>query len=86
MSKGVVLIAINNANFDYVRMAEVNANLIRKHMQVPVTLITDHNGSYHPILKETDVFDKVLVNTPTADANPRIFHYWMWITCFCLTY
>jgi hypothetical protein len=74
MTKGVVLIAINNVNFDYIKMAEVNANLIRKHMQVPVTLITDHDGSYHPILKETDVFDRVIVNTPNAVVNPRVFH------------
>lgn len=55
-------------------MAEINAQLVRKNMNVPVSLITDTEGSYHPILETTDVFDHVLINdSGKNENNPRMF-------------
>lgn len=41
MSKGIVIYAYNGA-YDYVEMARVSAALAKKHLNLPVTLITDN--------------------------------------------
>ncbi len=42
-SKGVVLFAFNTDQIDYVSIADANAKLITKNLQLPITLITDKN-------------------------------------------
>jgi hypothetical protein len=41
MSRGVLMYAHNNAEIDYFRIACANALLVQKHLNVPVTLVTD---------------------------------------------
>lgn len=41
MKKGVVIIAHNNRDVDYAKMSLISARLAKKHLKVPVSLITD---------------------------------------------
>jgi len=46
-SKGVVLFAYNTIEIDYVSIADANARLITKHLNLPVTLVTDLDSKPH---------------------------------------
>src|SRR5210317_1838147 len=56
MSKGVLLFAHNNSTVDYVKQANFCAGQIKKHLDLPVCLITsdkfneDHNNFNHVIV------------------------------------
>jgi len=54
LSKGVVIFAYNGA-YDYVDMARVSAALAKKHLDLPVTLVTDELVNYPE-------FDNVVVH------------------------
>jgi hypothetical protein len=46
MSRGVLLVGLNSTTdqknvLDYIRLAQINANLIRKHLRLPVGIVTD---------------------------------------------
>jgi hypothetical protein len=57
MSKGIVIFAYNGA-YDYVDMARTSAALAKRHLKLPVTLITDQAVDYPE-------FDTVIVEQPT---------------------
>lgn len=44
-SKGIVLFAFNTAKINYVKIADLNAKLIRHNLNLPVTLVTDIDSS-----------------------------------------
>lgn len=67
MSKGILLVALNSTTdqkneLDYVRLAQINANLIRKHLRLPVGIVTD---------RLCDGFDELVLvsKAPTADRH-----------------
>ena len=41
MSKGIVIIANNTKDYDYVSLAECSARLAKKHLNLPATLLTN---------------------------------------------
>lgn len=55
MSKGVLIYAYNGA-YDYVEIARVSAALAKKHLKLPVTLVTDRKVNYPE-------FDTVIVQS-----------------------
>lgn len=55
MSKGILIYAYNGA-YDYVEIARVSAALAKKHLQLPVTLVTDTPVSFPE-------FDTVIVQS-----------------------
>jgi hypothetical protein len=57
MSKGIVIFAYNGA-YDYVDMARTSAALAKRHLKLPVTLITDQAVDYPE-------FDTVIVHERT---------------------
>lgn len=71
MTTGALIFAYNNDAFDYLRMAAWSAANIRRHLDIPVAVVTD---------QPTDLdFDQVIVHAaPTsgerwfADANRRV--------------
>lgn len=65
MTQGVVFFAFNSGPIDYVRIAEWNAQNVQRHLNLPVTLITDN-----PV--NSSVFDQVVLINNT-DADQRIF-------------
>ena len=74
MSKGVLLFAHNTRQIDYVRMSILAASLANKHLQVPVSLVTD--PSTVDWIKEsgienivTDTFDKIIITQRPEDTK-----------------
>lgn len=59
MSKGVVLFALNNERVDYFDLASFCAMQIKKHLKLPVTVVTDQN-TYARKEKFFHLFDKVI--------------------------
>jgi hypothetical protein len=43
-SRGVVVFAFNTATVDYVAIADCSSRLTTQHLQLPITLITDHSA------------------------------------------
>ena len=55
MKKGIVMFAHNNRQIDYAKMSIVSAKLAKKHLGVPVSLITDQ--STVGWMKESNIFE-----------------------------
>lgn len=75
MSKGIVLIAFNNAAVDYVKMALLNASLIKRNMPgTEVCIILDTPGYIKHKAAIEEVFDKFIISNPTEKfENLRAF-------------
>lgn len=59
MTTGALIFAYNNDTFDYVRMAAWSADNIRRHLDIPVAVVTD---------KPTDLgFDQVIIHACETD-------------------
>jgi len=77
-TKGVMLMAHNNAEIDYGQMALINALMIKKNMGVPVCLVTDVGTigwlkQNHPATLVDYAFDVVrIIDLPESD-NYRIY-------------
>ena len=54
MSQGVLLFAFNNKAVNYVEQAEFCCKKIRKHLQLPVTLVTAD------MVPNKDLFDQIM--------------------------
>lgn len=65
MTTGAVIFAFNNEQIDYVSMAAWSAHNIRRHLDIPVALITD-------VVPENNSFDAVVL-TDTVGTNSRYF-------------
>ena len=68
-SKGVVMFA-RNSKLDYMRIAQHNCKQIKKHLQLPVAVITDTKTRDE---SDTDMFDYVIMDD-TKDRNFRTFY------------
>lgn len=53
MTQGVILIARNNAQIDYIKQAAYNAKRIKKYLNLPVSIITDD------LLKVKTLYDNI---------------------------
>lgn len=58
MNKGIVVFAHNNRNIDYALMSIISGGLAKKHLNVPVSLITDN--STIEWMKSSNIYDKAL--------------------------
>jgi hypothetical protein len=66
MTIGAVIFAYNNEHFDYVAMADWSARNIRRHLGIPVCLITDHEPAQ-------GTFDHVISTGIPSGSNARHF-------------
>lgn len=79
MNKGVVLIAHNGPDIDYGLMSIISGGLAKKHLQVPVSLITDKwtidwlqtSNMYD---KAVEIFDKIIEVEKPRTQNSRKLH------------
>jgi hypothetical protein len=71
MSKGVLLIANNNSQIDYVKQSVYLAKRIKKYLEVPVSIATNSPGYVTDCFDGT-VFDKIITVTNEDDKNRRI--------------
>lgn len=77
-TKGVLLFAKNNGQYNYVKMASVAAAAIKHHLKCAVALVTDEPVS-------DPIFDHVLTNTFSTKNTRRTSHgkapYYNWERC-----
>ena len=66
MTTGAVIFAYNNEQIDYVRLAQWTADNIRRHLGIPVCLITDVDPQYNR-------FEKVICTGVNESKNSRHF-------------
>jgi hypothetical protein len=73
MNKGVLVIARNNNNIDYVKQAVYLAKKVKKHLDLPTSIITDNieylNKSFDP-----EVFDHIISVGYESKTNTRSFY------------
>jgi hypothetical protein len=69
MSKGVLIFAFNNEQIDYVAMAAWSAKNIRRHLDLPVCVVTDVTDA-----ERTKDFDQVVVVDSPTTQQTRYFH------------
>jgi hypothetical protein len=79
MNCGALIFAHNSREVDYALIAIISGGLARKHLNVPVTLITDEStevwmkesGTYQ---KAVEVFDKIILVEKPKTTNARRLH------------
>lgn len=75
MTFGALIFAQNNSSIDYTKLAIFSAKQIIKHLDIPVTLVTDNadwlSSNY---AEDAEIFDKVLVIDGTNSAQTKKFH------------
>lgn len=74
MSRGIVLMAYNNAEIDYGQMALINALMIKKNMGEQITLITDEGtigwlNNNHDEEIVSSAFDNIIIADHTTPAT-----------------
>jgi hypothetical protein len=72
MSKGALLIAHNNSQINYVKLAVNSARRIKKFLEVPVSLITDSDSIKNQ--EDLEIFDKIILVETGASANSKYFY------------
>jgi hypothetical protein len=65
MNSGAVIVALRNAQMDYMALAAWSAGNIRRHLDLPVAVITDDTQA------DTSMFDRVIVVETPQDAGFR---------------
>ena len=71
-SKGAIFFAYNNEQLDYIKLACLSAASIKKHLDLPCTMITDQGSLNHS--KESNIFDNVIVHEKN-ESTPNIRNY-----------
>jgi len=78
MTRGILLFAHNNRTVDYILMALISGGLAKKHLKVPVSIVTDattlawakESNIYDKLV---DTFDKIIeVDKPVTDNTRRL--------------
>lgn len=70
MTKGVLLIANNNSQIDYVKQSVYLADRIKKFLDIPVSIVTNSHG-YLKNCFDTSIFDRI-IDLYEEDNNKRI--------------
>ncbi len=74
MSKGALLIANNNAEIDYIMQACFSAKRIRKHLKLPVSIITDTPELFETTYKKyKKLFDKIIAYNDKSIPSVRMY-------------
>lgn len=78
MTTGALVFAFNNEHTDYIELAAWNAANIRRHLAIPVAVVTDQPG--HPTV--TTGFDHVIEATAVAGGNRYFSDYDQTVTWY----
>jgi hypothetical protein len=75
MNNGIVIIANNSEEIDYVSMSYISAQLAKKNLKVPVSLITDPQsfelGIKTKLKQFENLFDKIIIEEKLISDNFR---------------
>lgn len=71
MTHGALIFAHNNSKIDYIKLAIFSAKQVIKHLQIPVTLVTDDAT----VVDNTDaqIFDKIVITSVTGSQVKRFY-------------
>lgn len=72
-SKGAIFFAYNNEQIDYIKLACLSAASVKKHLNLPCTMITDSGSLSHS--QKTDIFDNVIVHEKN-ESTPNVRNYY----------
>jgi hypothetical protein len=78
MTSGALILAFNNEHTDYVQLAAWNANNIRRHLHIPVAMIT--NDVDHPLAQSH--FDCVILAPAEAGGQRHFVDYDQTVTWY----
>lgn len=70
MKCGALIFAHNNSNVDYVKLAVFSAKQVIKHLEIPVTLVTDSAVSE----EDAKIFDKVILIENESNSQFKKFY------------
>lgn len=79
MTKGALIFAHNNRQIDYALMAVISGGLAKKHLNVPVSLVTDTSTvswmkSSNIFQRAEEIFDKIIeVEKPVTTNQRRLY-------------
>lgn len=73
MSQGIIIFAQNNADVDYIKLATFSAQQAKKHLDLPVSLITD-SRSWLETSQPDHPFDQVIDVEYTVTAQRKKFY------------
>lgn len=71
-SKGVLLIARNNGQVDYVKQAVFLAKRIKKYLNLPTSIVTDSEDYLRSTFDES-VFDKIIGTSYSPGSNLKLY-------------
>jgi hypothetical protein len=79
MKKGIVIFAHNNRQIDYAKMSLISAKLAKKHLGVPVSLITDPSTvewmrESNTFALASEIFENIIISETPETENTRILH------------
>lgn len=69
MKKGILLFAYNT-EFDYVNLAVICAKRLKKHLGLPITLVTDNKK----LIKDSEFFDNVIELEDLSNQQKRFYN------------
>lgn len=78
MKTGALIFAFNNEQTDYIQLAAWNAKNIRRHLNIPVAVVTDNID--HPLIRSH--FDKVIAATSESGGQRYFVDYAQSVTWF----
>lgn len=74
MTRGILIIAHNNSVVDYISLAEIAASLAKKHLKLPVSILTDKKSFESLKDYQEGLFDKVVIIDQQTQYNPRVMY------------
>tara|TARA_B100000949_G_scaffold215931_1_gene212477 strand:- start:1466 stop:2440 length:975 start_codon:yes stop_codon:yes gene_type:complete len=78
-SKGAIFLAYNNEEINYVKLACLSASSVKKHLNLPCSLITDTGSLRHfeklDRIQIDNIFDKIIIDEKTDEDYKKDHFY-----------
>ena len=78
-SKGAIFLAYNNKQINYVKLACLSASSVRKHLNLPCSLITDSGSLRHfeklEYMSLDKIFEKIIIDKKTNEDYKEDYFY-----------
>ena len=78
-SKGAIFLAFNNKEINYVKLACLSASSVRKHLNLPCSLITDTGSLRHfeklDYIQIDNIFEKIIIDEKTDEDYKKDHFY-----------
>ena len=79
LSKGAIFLAFNNKEINYVKLACLSASSVRKHLNLPCSLITDAGSLRHfeklEYIRVDKIFENIIIDEKTDEDYKKDHFY-----------